>query len=233
MRTLDMHKLSLTAAAVLLTSAGAEAADGPIFRHSADFFKFDGTEFVTGLTPNPTTGAGGALFFSKSVTLPTAPSPVSNVLYVSFFATGDAFSGAAEWFNCRVMFSGFRLQNCRPSIPSDNGAPNGWVSLLRLPNTGVDVNCFGDGDCLDNAIAYQWCVPIPPGAPTAAVALRMATSISGSLVFLEQGHVYIDSSHIDQPDKCVKSPFGSSLGPKLEPSDVLADSVTKHPRGKK
>src|SRR5262245_23910812 len=163
-------------------------ADTPVLRHSADFFKFDGTEFFTGVTARPTGIPDGVLFYVKTVTA----DPASNVLYVSLYATGET-TGAALSVSCRVTGA-----FCRPSEVSFNRAPPGWISVLVSPPA-------------DNGVAYQWCTPVAGGS-TVTVSLKMATSRPGNRVFLEQGHVYIDSSRITQPDTCVQAPPPTAAG---------------------
>lgn len=214
MRTSNLSKFLLTSAAVVLISAGAKA-DGPIIRHAADFIKFNGTEFTTTITAAAFPGPpDGALFYSKTVLVPSD----SNALFVSIFATGDAHFGAADWFSCRVNGA-----LCRPesTVTGIDKAPAGWITLVKIPTDGDGVanNCNdgggGTADCHDNAIAYSWCAVLPPIAPgtvqSVTVALKFATSTAGSNVFLEKGHIYIDSSRISQNDRCGFFPGAGAL----------------------
>jgi hypothetical protein len=223
-------------AACLAAAPSVQAQDSAIFRHSADFFKFDGTEFVTGTTAvsgaNPTTPGtpDGALFYRKRVAVPKT----STILYVSIFATGDSHNGAALWLSCRV-----NLAFCRPSpARAVDKAPSGWIALLKLPQAVPPVtatnNCNdgggGTADCHDNGVAYQWCVPVRGGS-TVQVDLKMATSKAGSDVFIEKGHVYIDSSRIVQPDRCLQSP--QPVGAALKAAgaqEEVAGSTTQEER---
>ena len=228
MYVLKTHKLLLAAAAVMFASGGAIAADGPLFRHSADFFKFDGTEFATVVTAdaNPAI-ADGALFYDRTVLLPSS----SNVLYVTLFTTGDTHGGAALWLSCRYSI-GAVINLCRSSSPPGPGideAPNGWVAVKKLP-VPVDgaTNCNdgggGPADCHDNAITYSWCVQLPSPTPISVrVRLRMATSIAGQQVFMEKGQAYIDSSFINQKARCIRAnlPLVRTTG------DVIADTVSR------
>lgn len=103
---------------------------------------------------------------------------------------------------------------CRPesAVTGIDKAPAGWITLVKIPTdaSGVLNNCNdgggGTADCHDNAIAYSWCTVLPPITPgtvrSVTVALKFATSIAGSNVFLEKGHIYIDSSRISQRDRC-------------------------------
>jgi hypothetical protein len=216
MRTSELSKFLLTSASVALLSAGAKA-DGPIIRHAADFFKFNGTEFTTTITAAAFPGPpDGALFYAKTVLVPSD----SNVLFVSIFATGDAHGGASDWFSCRVNGA-----LCRPQSTSGiDKAPAGWISLVKIPTdaSGALNNCNdgggGTADCHDNAIAYSWCAVLPPRTVETpfTVNLKFATSIPGANVFLEKAHVYIDSSRISQTDRCASSPTPPSGGDPLD-----------------
>lgn len=218
MRTaLNVSLAAVALATCLSVNPGAKAQDSPILRHSADFFKFDGTEFTTtttavnGVTTTVPGNPDGALFYRKRVLVPG----FSNVLYVSVYATGDTHNGAALWLSCRVN-SAF----CRPGTAvAVDEAPSGWIAMKKLPQ---DVqaplghnNCNdgggGSADCHDNAIAYQWCVPTR-GNRVVTIDLKMATNKPGRNVFIEKGHVYIDSSRIGQPDRCVKAPTTAATG---------------------
>lgn len=239
MFNINANKL-LLASAVCLVSGGAAAVDGPLFRHAADYFKFDRTEFVTTITAAntatlPTTLPDGALFYRKTVMVPA----FSNVLFVSFFTTGDAHGGAKDLFSCRLRIGGpsAPLKFCRPTtppIPPGTGvdtAPNGWITLLHVPRSSTTTNCNdgggGTGDCHDNGISYQWCVQIPD-VPVRVlpipviVDLKMATSIPGQPIFIEKGHVYIDSSRMEQSNRCTSAPGVSGLTASVESSDPLA-----------
>ena len=221
--------LAALMASVALASGGAIAADGPLIRHSADFFKFDGTEFTTTATAdaNPAI-ADGALFYDRTVLLPSS----SNVLYVTLFTTGDTHGGAALWLSCRYSIGAAQPNLCRSNSPPGGGideAPNGWVAVKKLP-VPVDgaTNCNDGGggaaDCHDNAIAYSWCVELPSPTPISVrVRLRMATSIAGQNVFIEKGQVYIDSSSINQKANCIRAnlPLPRTSG------DVIADTVSR------
>jgi len=232
----------------LSASPGAEALDSSIFRLAADFFKFDGTEFTT--TTTAVAGPSifvpgtldGALFYTKKVSVPKG----SNTLYVSIYATGDTHFGAAEWLSCRAapQASPGIAPFCRPSADPTaiDQAPSGWISLLKLPqdvqtpNGANNCNASGVGgdggggsaDCHDNAIAYQWCVPVR-GDSVVTVNLRMATSINGRAVFIEKGHVYIDSSHISQTDRCAllgDDPLAAALKAAVATGEEVAGSTT-------
>jgi hypothetical protein len=219
MRLISMPSITALALGTCLSvSLGAKAQDGPMFRHSADFFKFDGSEFVTATTAvagptDRTPGTpDGALFYGKRVLVPQG----SNTLYVSIYTAGDTHFGAAEWLSCRVNGS-----FCRPGVDTGiDEAPSGWTSLLKLPQdvqkpvgppfpvNNCDNGFGGSADCHDNAVTYQWCVPVRGGI-SVLVDLKMATSKPGSPVYLEKAFVYIDSSRIEQPDRCVQAPLAS------------------------
>jgi hypothetical protein len=216
----ELSKFLLTSATVVLISAGAKA-DGPIIRHAADFFKFNGTEFTTTITAATFPGPpDGALFYAKTVLVPSD----SNVLFVSIYATGDAHGGAADWFSCRINGA-----LCRPqSSGGIDKAPGGWITLVKIPTdaSGALNNCNdgggGTADCHDNAIAYSWCAVLPPRTAETpfTVNLKFATSIPGANVFLEKAHVYIDSSRISQTDRCASSPTPPSASESGNPLDL-------------
>lgn len=263
MRMFNISKLLLASAAVALAGTGAIAqpADGYIRRHAADFFKFDGTEFFTSVTAAVTTdpallsflppgGTDGALFFTKAVT----PTPETNVLYVTLYTTGDGHDGAKSWFSCRISGPGIPVTPpateafCRTSaVGAIDTAPPGWITLLSLPAASTITNCsiFGDGgggtaDCHDNSITYSWCVPLPERSAqtTFTVDLKMATSSAGSMIFIEKGHVYIDSSKIKGSNRCVLAPttaassaaasaLESALKAHAAKGEVVAGTATK------
>jgi len=218
MSMLKAHMLSLAAAAVMFTSGAAIAADGPLFRHAADFFKFDGSEFATTVTANPNPAiADGALFYVRGF----KPAANANVVYVTLFATGDEHGGAGLWLSCRWIAGGV-ISKCRNDPAGGiDGAPSGWIGVHKVPSVvgTTNNNCNdgggGPGDCHDNVIAYSWCVRLPSPTPaTVQVRLKMATSLAGQTVFIEKGHVYIDSSFIEQAGKClpVPPPTGTATG---------------------
>jgi hypothetical protein len=208
--------VTAVALATCLSASPRANADGPIIRHAANFFQFGGGEFATSTTavagPGGMPGSpDGALFYRKTVRVAG-----SNTLYVSLYTTSDQHQGAALWLSCRVdgLF-------CRPSVAGANEAPSGWINLQRLPQNfnnanggpnGASPNCNNGGggtaDCHDNAVAYQWCIPVQAGSRV-TVDLKMATSTAGDTVFIEKGHVYIDSSLITQPNKCTPDPVTS------------------------
>jgi hypothetical protein len=230
-------KLAFTAAVVLTicvsVSPGAKAQDTAIKRLAADAFKFDATEFFTTVTAAAgankfTPGSpDGALFYTKTVSVPRG----SNTLYVTLYATADTHGGAAEWLSCRAspQTAPGVAPLCRPSVNDGaNGTPSGWISLQKLPQDAdrplAANNCNngggGSADCHDNGIAYSWCVPVSTASPVVTVDLRMATSLAGQTVFIERGHVYIDSSFIFQPDRC------QLLGPDPQDAELAAIAAT-------
>lgn len=222
--------LLITIAALTLAGAGAKA--NPNYeRLAAAQFKFDGTEFATATTAVNFPGQpDGALFFRGRVT----PEPDSNVLFVSFYATGDEHGGAKSWFSCRLNGA-----PCRTSPPfAVDEAPNGWITLHHLPASPPTTNCNdgggGPGDCHDNGIAYQWCVPIPKAGAPLTVDLRMATSNPGTLVFIEKGHVFIDAANMRGESRCApaateaESPLGLALKDAAEKGEEVARTRKRH-----
>jgi hypothetical protein len=142
-----------------------------LFRLSAEFKNFDGTETFTDETvpTSPDPGEGGILAYSKEVYVPREAT-----LYVTISTTGDTHGGAASWFSC-VVDEDF----CNPGAGGAAGAPEGWIALQKLPaaNEGAD-NCDdgtgGAGDCHDNSIYYTWCTNVKKGDHT--VDIRLASS---------------------------------------------------------
>ena len=195
----NMRKLVLASAVVVLIGGGAKA--DTLFREAADFFKFDGSEFFTTTTAASFPASPqGSLFFTRTLT----PNGNSDVLFVSVFATGDERGGAKSWLSCQVNGIPCKLS---ASVATD-GAPKGWIALHHLPTGG------------DNDLAYQWCTVIAPGPVT--VDLRLATSAAGSQVAIEKGHVFIDSTKLGGPNRCVNvvPPAGAAVA--SEESDPMA-----------
>jgi hypothetical protein len=230
----NRNYLLMAMALTTCLSVGPGAKAQAIIREAADFFKFDGTEFFTAATAADPAPPDGALFYRKTVTV----APQSNTLYVSLYATGDSHNGSAEWISCRATpQAGPAPPFCRSSAPGAvDGAPPGWITLLKLPqdveSPAGQNNCNdgggGSADCHDNAITYQWCVPVR-GGTSVTVDLRMATSIAGSDVFIEKGHVYIDSSRITGANQCTQAPdpgtTGSALGAAVTTGEEVARST--------
>jgi hypothetical protein len=143
MQMLKMYMRSLAATVVMLTSGAAIAGpDGPLFRHAADFFKFDGTEFGTTVTANANPAiADGALFYDRTVVLPSS----SNVLYVTLFTTSDQHGAAALWLSCRYTIGGV-VTLCRSGPTGIDEAPAGWVAVNKVPSVvGTTNNNCNDG----------------------------------------------------------------------------------------
>jgi hypothetical protein len=229
-----MKKAMTVLASVIILGLGMSGARAqPINRLSAEWFKFDGTEFATDQTAVGVPGVpDGAGFYLKTVT----PSSTQNVLYVTLSAVGDiAAPGGSTWLSCRIFFTPQPAAfpsgvPCRTnSAASFNGAPNGYISIMTTSPADVDET--------DNAVPYQWCVSILDqlvplgyrrGSPL-TVVLRFATSVAGNSVFLEQGHVYIDSSAISLAgNRCVQAAVTSPFAP----AGNWAQTVTKDTKKK-
>jgi hypothetical protein len=166
-------------------------AQGNLHRLSAEFFAFDGEVSTSLAVP-------GQVFSTERLDVPDG----DTVLYVSISAQADTHGGAALLLSCRVDGA-----FCNPGGSGGASGPPGWVTVLKLPvaNSGAS-NCNDGGggaaDCHDNHIAATWCVPIKPGTRT--IELRLATSIAGETVFMERGHIYIDSNDpFDPSGTCV------------------------------
>ena len=195
----NMRKLVLASAVVVLIGGGAKA--DTLIREAADFFKFDGSEFFTTTTAvSFPASPQGSLFYTRTLT----PNANSNVLFVSVFATGDENGGANSWLSCQVNGRPCRLS----AAVATDGAPKGWITLHHLPPGG------------DNDLAYQWCELLAPGPVT--VDLRLATSAAGSQVAITKGHVFINSTKLGGPNRCVNvvPPAGATVG--AEASDPMA-----------
>jgi hypothetical protein len=197
--------VGLTTMGVRMLSEGPLYADEDsfvqraLFRLSAEFKNFDGTETATDKTvsSDPKPGEGGILAYRKEVN-----APVDATLYITISTTGDTHGGAASWFSC-VVDDYF----CNPGAGGAAGAPAGWIALQKLPaaNEGAD-NCDngggGAGDCHDNSIYYTWCTNVKKGDHK--VDIRLASSIERQPVFFEAAHFYIDATkgqnHCSQAD---------------------------------
>jgi hypothetical protein len=189
---------------------------GALFRLSAEFKNFDGSETFTNATvpQNPVPGEGGILAYRKEIYVPKEAT-----LYVTISTTGDTHEGAASWFSCVVDDETDKKNDttdthekasemfCNPGAGGAAGVPGGWVALLKLPapNEGAD-NCDdgngGAGDCHDNNIYYTWCTNVKKGDHT--VDIRLASSDEGEYVFFETAHFYIDATEKTK-DTCVQT----------------------------
>ena len=209
---------ALSTAGLLAIALSANAGD--LYRIASDFAKFDGTEFSTsaigvGLPP----AGGGVVIYSKPVIVP----PNTTSLYLTVSTTGDTHQGAAHWFACTI--DGV---SCRVNPGAVDGAPSGWISLLKLPvATGGASNCSdgggGAGDCHDNNVYYTWCVRTAPSNFTAIRTLRvkMATSVTGKTVFAEKAHFYVDAN-VGPVGECAlaPTPTGTGTGPIVAEPDT-------------
>ena len=214
--TIKLSKLITALAAAGVATLAIEAHAGDLYRIASDFAKWDGTEFSTsvaaiGLPP----AGGGTVIYQKSVIIP----PNTTSIYVTVSTTGDTHQGAAHRFAC--TYNGV---SCRTSPGGVDGAPSGWISLLKLPvATGGSTNCNDGGggaaDCHDNNVYYTWCVRTTPSNFTALskVQVKMATSILGKTVFAEKAHFYVDAN-IGPVGECALAP--AILGPRAPETDT-------------
>jgi hypothetical protein len=205
---------ALSTAGVVAVAHNANAGD--LYRIASDFAKWDGSEFVTsavgvGVPP----AGGGVVIYSKPVIVP----PNTTSLYVTVSTTGDTHQGAAHWFACTI--DGV---SCRTSPPAVDGAPSGWISLLKLPiATAGSTNCNdgggGPADCHDNNVYYTWCVrTLPSNLTTIRTArVKMATSVAGRTVFAEKAHFYVDAN-VGPVGECAQAPTPS--GPRAVEPDT-------------
>lgn len=186
--------IALLGAALTLS---AEA--GFVDRLSIDFFNFGGNESATSL------GIPGIVIFQKTLFVPDEcdfdPHCVpggDQVMNVKITATGDVHDGRALLLVCRIG-----AIPCNPGTPFSGTAP-GWVNVLKLPAaTSGATNCNdgggGAGDCHDNNIHYEWCIPSSRFRINDfnTVTIRMAALPAGGFVFLEAAQVEIDTSTIE------------------------------------
>ena len=146
---------------------------------------FDGSEVDA--TSSNTVG-NPILFYDKTVTVPGN----INVLYVTIFGTTDTHTSAVELINCQV--DGVDCNNT--GVNSSNGAPAGWVKIAKA---GADLH--------DNAASYGWCMALPkktgPRRLNREVTLRLASNGVGE-VFMEQIHVFVDGSKVQDPTGACK-----------------------------
>jgi hypothetical protein len=151
-------------------------------------------EAVTNMEPP------GIAIYEKTVFVPRGV----NALYLTMSTTGDTHGGAAGCFTAKVdgaFFNPGGQGAARCANHGTTGVP-GWVTLVKLPDSGTNCNDGGGGggDCHDNSINYQWCTPIRHGPHTLQV--RMASSSAGKNVFIEQAFFYVDASRIKKGSAC-------------------------------
>ncbi len=189
---------------VVLPVGEAESQDastgGPLHRLAADYADFGGSESATEAVPNTAgdpTDPGGIVVYHKRVRVPSG----HNVLYVTISTTGDTHDGAASCFSATVddaTFMPFNVGQQGAARCADGAQAPGWIALLKLPESVEVTNCDdgggGSGDCHDNSIYYTWCTRTAPGLHE--VKVHMASSMSGSLVFIENSHFFVDSNRI-------------------------------------
>jgi len=142
--------------------------------------------------------SGGVPVYRRSVSVPAG----QNVIFATISTTGDVHDGAASCFTALLDGKFFNGGAQGSADCADGTGVPGWTTLLKVPNTGTDTNCFGTGDCHDNGIYYQWCKKVKPGIHE--VQIRMASNKSGSSVFIEQAHFYVDSAKMPA-NACVKA----------------------------
>lgn len=173
---------------------------------------------------------GGVACFTKSVFVPRS----SNVLRVTWSATGDTHNGNSLWITCIITDA--RTNTRRYCIDGPSGAgggaagtPRGWISAQKLPvAAGGATNCNDGGggaaDCHDNSVHYTWCTDVPR-ADVYTIELRIASSLTGpesglnDAVFVEDQVVFIDGTKIHGDNACVQreasAGSAASIGRKL------------------
>jgi len=191
------HRLSgilctaATISAVTLSASWPSPAEAQQLNRLAAEFNYFGNEVSTTLTglSNPThTQSSGVPVYRRSVNVPAG----HNVIFVTMSTTGDVHGGAASCFTALLDGKYFNPGQQGGGDCADGTEVPGWITLLKVPDTGTDTNCNSTGDCHDNGIYYQWCRKVTPGIRE--VQIRMASNISGNPVFIEQAHFYIDSA---------------------------------------
>lgn len=182
-----------------------EASPAAIRRWAADYFLFNGTEAEATASNVPLAGGlGGVPIYTRTITT----SDDINTVYVSIFATGDAQSNSGSQTLLSCSIDGVP---CNPNGPSFNTAPSGWVVVAQQAQ---DMNNQAPDDNFDveNAVSYQWCVPVLPEnhqaeklTHTIVISLANTTvaGTAGGNVFIEQAHVFVDGSYIhDDTNAC-------------------------------
>ena len=228
--------IACTAGAMVLAGSLAAEASGQLRRYAADYWSFGGGEFSTAnialpgvdeLTPADEPN-DGALFYRKTITVNSS----INTLYVGIDTTGDAHDGAALRLSCQINGA-----FCRPStVPAVDGAPSGWITLLKIPTSDGNTNCSdgggGSADCHDNNINYTWCIPLEPylapdgGNTPVTIDLKMSSSTGGT-VFIEKGHVFIDGSKFTPASAGSRCEEAAPLA--VAPDEAVASGVPVAP----
>jgi hypothetical protein len=197
--------LALSAVSVAFAVATASAA--PLHRLSADFQNDEtlgGPAEIFSITTPLAGGVGGSHVYSKTLSIPFS------TVYITFSAQGDIHGGAALLMSGSVTDSAGNTTVCEPMSGGGLGTagPTGWMTLLKLPLTGLTgsttpaTNCNngggGSADCHDNTIMFSCCVNVRPDTSspptTHTVDLKLATSIAGDAAFYERSTIYIDAS---------------------------------------
>jgi hypothetical protein len=191
-----MISVTLVVFVVLTLSVVAWADSGGFHLLSAQFLKFDGSEFFTNATaaasPPAAPGTGGASYYTKAVYVPEE----QNILLVNVSMVGDENPGNQIQLSCLVDGAA-----CNPgtAFATFNA---GWIAAL---NTGTASTTFEE----DNGINYTWCAKIPgtggdalhPESVLHNVQLRVASG-DGSSVYLEGIHVFVYSANLSSSSRC-------------------------------
>jgi len=178
-----------TISAVVLSASWPTPAKAQQFNRLAAEFNYYGLEAETSLTANsnPThTQTSGVAVYKRVVTVPAG----QNVIFATISTTGDVHDGASSCFTALLDGKYFAPRPGGPDCDDSVSVP-GWITLLKVPN-GPAPNCVDSGDCHDNNIYYQWCRKVTAGSHE--VQIRLASSRSGSNVYIEQAHFYVDTA---------------------------------------
>jgi hypothetical protein len=135
------------------------------------------------------------------------------VINVSFWAPADIEGGGRLLLGCFISQApgvfGDPFVPCHDGFTFVGGSANpGWISLLKLPAPTTSTNCNdfggGTGDCADNGIHYDWCIPrekffIGSGfGGYNTVQIRLAKQPSGDgRAFFEGAQVKIHTATIE------------------------------------
>src|SRR5713226_7170885 len=143
-------------------------------RFAANHLDFGDSNEVEATPTNITTDP--VKFYDNTVQTTAA----TDIMYVTLTATGDTHSNNKSLFKCTVDGT-----TCKTGNIGSDGAPDGWIVLMR-----------NEADEHDNSIAYTWCVPVERTKKNKhEVKLFLATTASGSDVFIEQVNVFVDGEH--------------------------------------
>lgn len=193
--------------ALMLLSPMASWAQGPqVTRFAANYILMDGAEAEATNASN-TSPPAAVEIYDNTVQIPAS----INTLYVTVAATGETEDGAGLLLGCTIDGD---KNPCNIHGPAHNGAPEGFVMLQRGE---------ADSHTPDNGLGYSWCTPVsgkglgkgkheiklwlastgPSPSASACDLLAASTDKCDGTVAVEQVHVYIDGSKVqDSANAC-------------------------------